>query len=196
MIRVFSAMVLIALAGLVHGAWTNRWHPSAALAALRTRFDSVPMVIGEWHGTAIELPAEDRARAGVVACLARRYSSPIRGVSVSVLLFGGLPGGISAHTPDACYPASGYTLDSPSVFQRRDGRDGHRAEFRTALATRGGRARASYGYFGVGTPRKGGWPPKSRAGNSRINRRCANCTSSGRPGGRSPNPEPTPATTS
>ncbi len=138
MIRVFSAMVLIALAGLVHGAWTNRWHPSAALAALGARFDSVPMVIGEWHGTAIELPDEDRARAGVVACLARRYSSPIRGVCVSVLLFGGLPGGISAHTPDACYPGAGYTLDSPSVFQRRDGRDGHRAEFRTALATRGG----------------------------------------------------------
>jgi hypothetical protein len=96
------------------------------------------MVIGDWNGTALELPAEDRARAGAVACLARRYSNPIRGVSVSVLLFGGLPGMISVHTPDVCYPGAGYVLDRPSVFQRRDGTKGHRAEFRTALATRGG----------------------------------------------------------
>jgi exosortase len=138
MIRIFSAMLLIVGAGLVHGAWTNRWRPSPALAALGARFESIPMVIGDWNGTAFELPAEDRAMAGAVACLGRRYSSPSRGVSVSVFLFSGLPGIISAHTPDVCYPGAGYTLDSSSVFERRDGQDKHRAQFRTALATRGG----------------------------------------------------------
>ena len=130
--------MLIVGAGLVHGTWTNRWRPSPALAALARGLNPYLMVIGDWNGTAFELPARDRAMAGAVACLARRYSSPIRGVSVSVLLFGGLPGIISAHTPDVCYPGAGYTLDAPSVFQRRDSRGDRRAEFRTALATRGG----------------------------------------------------------
>jgi Protein of unknown function (DUF3485) len=138
MIRISSALVLILGAGLVHGAWTNRWRPSPALAALGGRFESVPMVIGDWQGTAFELGAEERAVAGAAACLSRRYSNPVRGVSVSVLLFGGLPGSVSVHTPDVCYPGAGFTLDSPTVLERRDGPDGHRAEFRTALATRGG----------------------------------------------------------
>ena len=62
------------------------------------------MVIGDWEGTAFELPAKERAMAGAVACVARKYSNPGRGVTVSVLLLGGLPGDISNHTPDVCYP--------------------------------------------------------------------------------------------
>ena len=73
MIRISAAVVLIVGAGLVHGAWTNRWGPSPALAALAARFESVPMVIGDWKGTAFELPPSERAMAGAVACLARRY---------------------------------------------------------------------------------------------------------------------------
>ena len=72
MIRISAAVVLIVGAGLVHGAWTNRWGPSPALAALASRFESVPMVIGDWKGTAFELPPRERAMAGAVACLARR----------------------------------------------------------------------------------------------------------------------------
>jgi Protein of unknown function (DUF3485) len=136
--RLASAVVLIVGAGLVHGAWTDRWRPSPALEALGERFESVPMVIGDWKGTAFELPAHDRAKAGALACLARRYSNPMRGVSVSVLLFGGLPGMIAVHAPDVCYPGAGYTLDSPSVFTRREGPGDEPAEFRTAVATRGG----------------------------------------------------------
>ncbi len=55
--------------------------------------------------------------AGAVACLARVYTNPSRGVSVSVLLLGGLPGKISTHTPDVCYRGAGYTLDSPARFR-------------------------------------------------------------------------------
>ena len=137
-IRISAAAVLIVGAGLVQGAWTNRWGASPALTALAARFESVPMVIGDWKGTASDLPAEDRAMAGAVACLGRVYSNPIRGVSVSVLLLGGLPGKISTHTPDVCYTGAGYTLDSISAFQHRDGPDLPPAEFRTALATRQG----------------------------------------------------------
>src|SRR5262245_7384060 len=103
-IRISLAMVLIVAAGLVHGAWTGRFGNSAELAALAARFDSVPMKIGDWEGTPFELSQDERAMAGAVACLARRYANPTRGEALTVLLLGGLPGNISTHTPDVCYP--------------------------------------------------------------------------------------------
>jgi hypothetical protein len=138
MIRVAAAVILIVGAGLVHGKWTNRWGPSPELTELARRFDSVPMVIGDWQGRARELPALDRAVAGAEACLSREYSNPARGITFSVLLLGGLPGRISTHTPDVCYTGAGFTLDSPAPFTCRYGPDATVAKFNTALATRGG----------------------------------------------------------
>jgi hypothetical protein len=138
MIRIVAAAVLIVGAGLVHGSWTDRWRTSPALAALAARFETVPMVIGDWKGTSFELPAEERAMAGAVACLGREYSNPSRGAKVSVLFLGGLPGKISTHTPDVCYRGGGYVLDSPTSFQRRYGPDERPAEFKTMLATKQG----------------------------------------------------------
>src|SRR3954464_9179553 len=115
-IRIAFAVALIVGAGVVHGKWTNSWGASPALTALAERSQAVPMVIGDWKGEAFELPAADRAMAGAVACLARRYTNPSRGVTVTVLLLGGLPGNISTHPPDVCYAGGGYTLDSPTSF--------------------------------------------------------------------------------
>jgi hypothetical protein len=138
LIRMTGAVVLILGAAYVHGKWTNRWGVSPELAALGAKFDSVPLVLGEWKGTAYELPADERAMAGAVACLARRYTNPSRGVTVTVLLVGGLSGRIATHTPDACYPGAGYTLDASAPFEYRPGPDQPPAGFRTALAKRGG----------------------------------------------------------
>jgi uncharacterized protein DUF3485 len=132
------AVVLIVGAGLIQGAWTSRWSLSPAQSALRARFESVPMVIGAWKGTTREVPAADRAMAGATACLSAVYTDAARGVSVSVLLLGGLPGKISTHTPDVCYRGAGYTLSPATEFEYRYGSDEHRSVFRTALATRGG----------------------------------------------------------
>jgi hypothetical protein len=96
------------------------------------------MTIGDWQATAFELPAREREMAGAVACLARRYVNPTRGVSVTVMLLGGLPGDIANHSPDICYPGAGYTLNAPTPFDYRYGKVEARAGFRTALAARGG----------------------------------------------------------
>jgi hypothetical protein len=137
-IQISAAAALLVGVGLVHGAWTNRWGPSPALAALAARFEAVPMAIGDWTATPFELGLHERKLAGAEACLARVYTNTGRGVAVSVLLLGGLPGKISTHTPEICYTASGYGLSTPSAYDRRYGPNGRRASFRTALATRGG----------------------------------------------------------
>lgn len=137
-IRIVMAAAIIIGAGLVHGAWTNRWGSSPALAALAARYESVPMVIGDWKATPFELGARERRLAGAEACLARVYTHARSGTSVSVLLLGGLPGDIASHTPDVCYRGVGYVLDAPGayLYQPRDGEA--TAQFRTAVASRGG----------------------------------------------------------
>jgi Protein of unknown function (DUF3485) len=136
-IHITAVAALLLGVGLVHGAWTNRWRPSPVMAALAARFESVPMAIGDWTATPYEIGPRERKLAGAEACLARVYTNPGRGVTVSVLLVGGLPGKISTHTPELCYTASGYDLGTPSAYDRRYGANGRRANFRTALATRG-----------------------------------------------------------
>jgi Protein of unknown function (DUF3485) len=138
-IRISAALILIVCAGLVHGAWTNRWGSSPALAALASRIDSIPMVIGDWKATARELTPDERAMTGAVGSFSRVYTNTGRGLSVSVLLLGGLPGKISTHTPDVCYTGAGFILGSSSLYDYRYESDGQRrAQFQTAVATRGG----------------------------------------------------------
>lgn len=137
-LRIITAAVLIVGAGLVHGAWINRWGPSPEMAQLAARFESVPMTIGDWTASPFELGARERKMAGAEACLARVYTNHARGTSVSVLLLGGLPGDIATHTPDVCYRGAGYDLSPPTSFDHPPRPGGPRAGFRTALAARGG----------------------------------------------------------
>lgn len=137
-LRITAAAALILGAGLVHGQWTGRWGTTPELVALAERLESVPMTIGDWTATPFELDPVDRKMAGAEACLARVYTNPARGVSVSVLLLGGPPGKMSTHTPDVCYTGAGYDLGVPSAYDRRPGPDGRPAGFQTALAVRGG----------------------------------------------------------
>ncbi len=97
------------------------------------------MTIGDWQATPFELGARERQAAGAEACLSRVYTNARRGISVCVLLVGGLPGHIATHTPDVCYRGAGYELTTPAPFDHRPrAGDGPRVDFRTALATRGG----------------------------------------------------------
>jgi hypothetical protein len=139
MLRTSAAVFLIVASGLVSGRWTNRWGPSPAVSVLASRFDSVPLVIGDWRGVALETAASERASAGADTCLNRIYTNSRKGASVSVLLLGGLPGKISTHTPEACYPGSGVVLSpTTSCALSYGGESARRAEFQTAVATRGG----------------------------------------------------------
>jgi hypothetical protein len=137
-IKIAAAVVLVVGAGLVHGAWTDRWGPSAELAALAARFETVPMVIGDWKGTPQEVPLAERAMAGATACLSRTYVNPNGGGPISVLLLGGLPGKISTHPPEACYAGSGFDLGTPARYRFSYGPGPKQAQFKTAVAHRGG----------------------------------------------------------
>jgi hypothetical protein len=137
-VRITAAAALIVGAGLVHGAWTGRFGVGADLVELAARYDAVPMTIGDWTAKTYELGPRERRMAGADACLSRTYTNAAKGITVSVLLVGGLPGKITTHTPDVCYRGAGYQLTDLVPFEYAPRTDGPHATFRTARAVRGG----------------------------------------------------------
>jgi hypothetical protein len=103
-----AVAALLALAGLVQGLWTGRWHTSHALEGALARLDAVPLTVGDWQGRALETDEEQRVQAGAAGCLHRRYEDRRTGEVVSILLVCGRPGPVSVHPPDVCFRGAGY----------------------------------------------------------------------------------------
>ncbi len=135
---IVAALALIVASGFGHGAWTNRWRTAPALTELAARLEFVPTVLGDWTATPRAIPPRELAMAGAVGYISRVYTNPTKGLRVSVLLLCGLPGNISTHTPDACYPGAGYMLGDGERFVQHYGDPERAAEFQTAIASRAG----------------------------------------------------------
>jgi hypothetical protein len=74
---------------------------------------NVPMDIGDWHGT--DLPVEEQVSltAGARGYVSRAYKNSITGEIVTVWLIVGHAKDVMRHTPDVCYPSSGFTMRAP-----------------------------------------------------------------------------------
>ena len=97
--------------GIVHGLWTSRWYPSKALQQAVSRVPKVPMEIGEWKATDVEVDAETYAQAGAQGYWMRNYRHDKTGERITVILMCGPFGQMSVHTPDVCYRGAGYEMD-------------------------------------------------------------------------------------
>ena len=113
--------VLIVGTGIVHGFWSDRWAPAVEPQKAADRLTSLPMTIGEWDGKDPEKPGE--SVPGVVGSLQRSYTHRITGATVTLALVCGRPGPVSIHTPDSCYAASGYKVDTQSTVTVSPGVD-------------------------------------------------------------------------
>jgi hypothetical protein len=96
------------------------------------------MSLGDWKAISREIPPRELAMTGATGHILRIYTNASIGQSVSVLLLSGLPGDISTHTPDVCYPGAGYKLATPQPYSFHYGTPGQTVEFRTAVASREG----------------------------------------------------------
>lgn len=74
---------------------------------------NVPMEIGDWKGT--DLPVEEQVKrtAGARGYVSRSYKNAITGEIVTVWLIVGHAKDVIRHTPDVCYPSSGFTMRAP-----------------------------------------------------------------------------------
>ena len=97
------------------------------------------MVIGDWKGTTFEVPAADRAMAGAMACLGAVYiESGTRGHRLGPVARRPSRQDFHAYARRLLPGRGLHARAQPTEFEYRYGSDEHRAEFRTALATRGG----------------------------------------------------------
>jgi Protein of unknown function (DUF3485) len=104
------AIVLLTIAGAVHGKWSGRWVGGAERAAAVDRLAALPMQIGDWTAEVHQMDERERQVAGIDGCVLRRYTHGPTGDAVSVLLVCGPPGPVSVHTPEVCYSGAGYAL--------------------------------------------------------------------------------------
>jgi hypothetical protein len=117
-----------------HGLWVGRWDAASAAGATTEVLDQIPMRLGDWEADTLELNArEAKHYSGVVY---RRYTNTQTGVSVAVVLVSGRPGPVCIHSPDYCYPASGFTPTTWTPFEVNFDKTLVPAQFKTALLTR------------------------------------------------------------
>jgi hypothetical protein len=86
---------------------------SEELDAALVRLPGVPMIIGDWHGSTVELKdVDERAfeNAGARGYWMRTYVHERTKASVLVILMCGRAGKMAVHTPEICYRGAGYEL--------------------------------------------------------------------------------------
>jgi uncharacterized protein DUF3485 len=121
MTRIFTAVAasaLILVCGVVHGYWSDRWRAPVETAAAAARMDALPMEVGDWVGSPVEV--KNPQSGGVAGAMERRYENRRTGEAVSVFLVCGRPGPVSIHTPEACYAANGFVMGAKSRSTARD----------------------------------------------------------------------------
>ena len=111
------ALVFLAVGAVVHGATTRRWQ---AVSPDAGRFEALhrhAVELGDFQATQVpdDMPLKEKSVA-----TNRRYFSPGRNSSVVVSVITGAPGSVATHTPDVCYPGSGYKVVKSPVRETMD----------------------------------------------------------------------------
>lgn len=125
-----AAVGLVTAAALVHGQSTQRWRLPASQAERVERLHTLEVRFADWRSTPLateELPPHERSRAS-----ARHYAPPQGRLGAVVTLISGPPGAVTIHTPDVCYPASGYRILSGPCREMLSLPDGSSAAYYVA----------------------------------------------------------------
>ena len=130
---VLAGILVILMAGALHGYWTLRWYASPVIDAARERLDKVPADFGDWKTRPLTIPEEQLVQAGALAWKIQSYTSPDADVPINTLLLLGRPGAMTIHRPEHCYPGAGYALQGRPVRHAVKGPQGEvLGEFWTA----------------------------------------------------------------
>ena len=167
-ILIASAFIVLAASGAVHGVWTDRWSDQSDLVETSKNLDLLPMSIGAWKGTNVEL--EQDPKSGLAGILVRRYVHSKNGKSVTVFLGCGRAGPVCTHTPEVVTPAR------LRIETERFQAPGSTAEFWTlASSANATPVRRTCASSGRGTPPMPGGSPTTRASASRERKRFTRC---------------------
>lgn len=144
--------VLVVAGAVVNGAATQRWDFVAPDPAQNERLHALEVRFEDWQPSPIptDMPTNEAS-----AATSRRYASPTTSRSGAVTMISGVPGSVSTHTPDVCYPGSGYktvrsakreTLELPGGATATY----YVADFEKTTATRQDRVRVRWAWTTTG----------------------------------------------
>lgn len=147
------AIALIGAGAVLNGAATQRWAAFAPDPARTDRAHALAVRFEDWQPEVVptEMPTNERSIA-----TSRQYVSASTGRSAVVTLISGVSGSVSTHTPDVCYPGSGYrTLHNPKreTLELPGGKMAtfYVADFEKKTATRQDRVRVRWAWSTDGT---------------------------------------------
>ena len=151
--------LLIAAGAAVNGAATQRWSTFVPDPARTDALHAFEVRHLDWTGEVVptDMPTNERSTA-----TSRRYLSASLNKAVVVTFISGIPGSVSAHTPDVCYPGSGYKTLRQPVKEAATLPDGttammYVADFEKKTTTKHDRARVRWTWIA-----DGGWVAPDR----------------------------------
>jgi hypothetical protein len=147
------ACLLVTTATIVQGHWTDRWSGVDVAAELvlggerlEQRF---PKSFGEWEAmNDIEPDPRGLERAGAVGHVSRIYRHRGTGRQVTVFVVCATPHDASGHTPDRCYPGSGFQAEEAESRRSIHLDDGRTAEAFTGTFTKAGQTLRIFWTYG------------------------------------------------
>ena len=105
---IIAALAILVLT-FVEGSITDRWvDVNQESAYCATLLEQIPPKIGDWEGKEQEVDALIQKTAGAKGFVSRTYINKVSGNQVAVWLIVGHARDTAEHTPDICYPSSGF----------------------------------------------------------------------------------------
>jgi EpsI family protein len=111
-----TPIVLTLLAVVALGSWALRMRPGMQVEA--ETLSALPLEIGGWRGHEIPMQGDVEAMLDADYNVQRAYVHPAAGfVWLYVGYYGTERGGRPEHTPWACYPSNGWTIELSDVVR-------------------------------------------------------------------------------
>jgi hypothetical protein len=119
--------VILAISGLVHGMWTNRWTSGPDVMG-KDLLIGIDGLVGSWiPGDMLTInPGDVPPKTKLIS---RQFTSVKNGSPIIVSVCSGYAGEVAVHTPDVCYLGAGYKLKSALTRQTIQLQDGKEASF-------------------------------------------------------------------
>jgi len=130
---VLGLVAIVSLSFYEGFAMKDRWgEPGVEAEELGERFTQVPLNIGEWEGEDLPVDEVVRKTAGAIGYVSRRYTNVTSGKQVVLWLIVGHSRDVTRHTPNICYPSSGFRQTGSQMLHSAELNDGTEAKFYTA----------------------------------------------------------------
>ena len=151
-----SCLGLIVAGAVGHGAITHRWGSPDLSGSRAAALHAHTLQLPEYRSEEVPSEIEVKEKSSVTC---KRYVSTVLGTGGVVSVTTGPAGAVSTHTPDVCYPASGYTTVVAPKRDTIDLPDGttvtcYVAEFEKVSASRAERQKVRWAWA---TPGGTGW---------------------------------------